>query len=259
MTTIAGDSVPQNLAEGSSSEFVLSCDALKVGYGDLAVGWGISLGVARGEVVALIGANGAGKTTTLLTLAGVLAPLEGKVLWEGLPSTVPLHLRARRGLAFIPQDRSVITTLSVRDNLRVGSAPEEIAVGLFPELERLMKRRAGLLSGGEQQILVLARALARQPKVVVVDELSLGLAPLVVERLVEALRTAAKGDTSVLVVEQNLVRALDLSDRFYLMRNGMIELGAASDTYRDRIEELAQRFMPIDVERQQPQTNGATT
>jgi branched-chain amino acid transport system ATP-binding protein len=221
-------------------EPVIECRELDVGYGALTAARSLSLMVGRGEVVALVGPNGAGKTTLLLTLVGELPALRGEVLWLGEPTTAALHVRARRGLAFIPEQKSLVMGLSVRNNLRLASAPEETVISLFPELAPLLNRRAGLLSGGEQQMVTLGRALARSPKAVIVDELSQGLAPLVAERLVAALRDAASNGVAVLVVEQNLTRALTLSDRFYLLRQGRIVLSDAADSYRSRITELAE-------------------
>jgi branched-chain amino acid transport system ATP-binding protein len=217
---------------------VLQTARLDVGYGSLVAARALDLHLAQGEVVALIGANGVGKTSTLLTLAGEIPALGGQVLWDGRPTADPLHVMARKGLAFIPDEKSVVASMSVKDNLRLGRASPEEAVELFPELGPLLGRRAGLLSGGEQQILSLARALVRSPRAVIVDELSLGLAPMVAGRLVEALRRAAAEGAAVLVVEQNLRRALALADRFYLMRGGRVELSADSKDYRDRVDEL---------------------
>ena len=179
--------------------------------------------MSAGEVVALFGANGAGKTTTLLAAAGVLPRMSGTVRWLGRATNSPLHRLARAGLALVPEERSVISTLSVADNLRLGRGGISGAVQHFPELEPLLPRRAGLLSGGEQQMLTIGRALASEPKALLVDELSLGLAPLVVERLLDAVRSAA--DTSgvaVLLVEQQARRALAVLDRWYLLSNGRI-------------------------------------
>lgn len=231
---------------------VLRAEELDVGYGKLRAARSLDLHVAAGEVVSLIGANGVGKTTTLLTLAGELPALGGRVRWEGRPITEPLHVRARRGLAFIPEERSVVATMSVRDNLRLGGVSTSDAIAIFPELGPLIGRRAGLLSGGEQQMLTLARALARSPKAVIVDELSLGLAPLVAERLVQALRDVAAGGVAVLVVEQNLGRTLALSDRFYLMRGGRIKLSARSADYRERTDELEQLLVGAAMNLENP-------
>jgi ABC-type branched-subunit amino acid transport system ATPase component len=210
---------------------VLAAVGLDAGYHGHPVVRGVDLFVRAGEVVALLGANGAGKTTTLLALAGELKPIAGEVWFDGKPTTSPLHRRARHGLGFITEERSVFPALSVRENLSVGRCDQDHALRLFPELKALLGRRAGLLSGGEQQMLTLARALARQPKVLIADELSLGLAPLAVARLHEALRHAADDDgIAVLMVEQHVRQALRVSDRAYLLRRGEIVIeGSAAE------------------------------
>jgi branched-chain amino acid transport system ATP-binding protein len=212
------------LGGGSGSDVpVLEVSGLSAGYGDLAAVRDVSLELRQGEVVALFGPNGAGKTSTLLATVGVLSPFGGEILWRGKPTRAPLHKLARSGLAFVPEERSIIRGLSVRDNLRLGSGPVDAALEIFPELSPLLRRQAGLLSGGEQQMLTLGRALAGQPAALLVDELSLGLAPLVVERLMRALRQAAdERGVAVLLVEQQARRALALADRWYLLNRGCI-------------------------------------
>lgn len=217
----------------------LSARSLVAGYGELAVVRGVDLEVHPGEIVALLGPNGAGKSTTLLTLAGELPPLGGELSWFGAPLTGPLHKRAAAGLGFVPEERSVIMSMSVRDNLLLGSGGIDPAVAVFPELGKLLDRRAGLLSGGEQQMLTLGRALAREPRVLLADELSLGLGPMVVDRLFEALRAAASTlDIGVLLVEQQARRALGASDRWYLMRRGELVAQGSSDGGLDDIQRL---------------------
>ncbi len=217
----------------------LEARGLSAGYGELQVVRDLDLVVHPGEIVALLGPNGAGKSTTLLTLAGELTPLAGDVEWFGAPFTGPLHRRATEGLAFVPEERSVIMSMSVRDNLLLGNGGIDPAVAVFPELGKLLDRRAGLLSGGEQQMLTLGRALARAPKVLLADELSLGLGPMVVDRLFAAIREAASTlGVGVLLVEQQARRALDASDRWYLMRRGEIVASGASDGGIDEIQRL---------------------
>jgi len=204
-------------------EPVLEAIDLTVGYGDLAAVRNVSLQICPGEVVALFGPNGAGKSTTLMALAGVLPCMSGEVRWRGRRTSSSLSRLAREGLFLVPEGRSVTTRLSVRDNLRLGGGGVANALEIFPELVRLLNRRAGLLSGGEQQILVLGRALAARPRVLLVDELSLGLAPLVVNRLLAAIRRAADEDQlAVLLVEQQARRALALADRWYLLSGGSV-------------------------------------
>jgi branched-chain amino acid transport system ATP-binding protein len=206
-----------------SSEAVLMVRDLSAGYGDLVAVRGVSYEVHRGEIVALFGANGAGKTTTLLATVGELPRLTGEVLWRGTATRKSLHALARDGLSFVPEAPSVIAGLTVLENLCIGRGPVEVALAHFPELEPLLARRAGLLSGGEQQILVMARALACEPDVLLLDELSLGLAPLIVDRLLGALREAAdRTGLGVVLVEQQARRALAVADRWYLLRNGEI-------------------------------------
>lgn len=217
----------------------LAAERLDAGYGEVVVVRGIDLHAHAGEIVALLGPNGSGKSTTLFTLAGELAPLAGEVRLWGEPTTEPLHRRARRGLAFVPEERSVLMSMSVRDNLLLGKGGVDGAVTIFPELSTLLDRRAGLLSGGEQQMLTLGRALATQPSILLVDELSLGLAPLVVDRLLAALRQAAsERGVAVILVEQQIRRALGVADRWYLMRRGAIVASGERGTAPESLEEV---------------------
>ncbi len=225
---------PRRPATAATDVPLVEARGLSAGYGELAAVRDLDLTVRPGEVVALLGANGAGKTTTLLALAGELKPLSGTVVWRGRPSTARLHRRARDGMAFVPEERSVFMQLTTDENLRLGRGSRERALNLFPELEPLLGRRAGLLSGGEQQILTLARALSGEPTLLLADELSLGLAPLVVDRLLRAVRNAADAGLGVLLVEQQVTRALDVADRVYLLRRGRVTFdGVPSDLARD--------------------------
>ncbi|OZG26321.1 ABC transporter ATP-binding protein [Williamsia sp. 1138] len=213
------------------AETVLDVHALTSGYGDLAAIREVSLTVGAGEVVALFGPNGAGKSTTLSAIVGVLPTMSGQVRWLGQQRPKSLTRFAREGLAFVPEGRSVISDLSVQDNLRLGSGGVDGAVAYFPELERLLPRPAGLLSGGEQQMLSLGRALATEPRVLLADEVSLGLAPIIVDRLFDAIKRASVDrGLAVLLVEQQPRRALAVADRWYLLRNGeMVGEGVATD------------------------------
>lgn len=218
---------------------------LSTGYAGVPVVRGLNLHVNAGEVVALLGPNGAGKTTTLLTISGLVPVIEGSVAVLGTEIRKGrAYAVARRGLAHVPEDRSLFYQLTVRENIRLGRRGGDIDVDrifdYFPELKKLLKRRAGLLSGGEQQMLALGRALASDPKVMLVDEMSLGLAPVIVERLLPVLRRIAdERGTAILIVEQHVHLALEVSDRAYVLTHGSLMLeGDAADlrTRRDLLE-----------------------
>jgi sulfate-transporting ATPase len=222
----------------SGSEPLIEARGLVAGYSGTPAVRDVDIAVHRGEVVALLGANGAGKTTTLMALAGELAPMSGSVHWRGRDASggrgfAALHRRARQGLAFVPEERSVFMELTAQENLRLGAGPAQAAVEVFPELSPLLGRRAGLLSGGEQQILTLARALAGEPALLLADELSLGLAPLVVERLLAAVRAAADAGLGVLLVEQHVARALEVADRILVLRLGELVFAGSPAELRD--------------------------
>ncbi|MFF0011201.1 ABC transporter ATP-binding protein [Streptomyces sp. NPDC005374] len=202
---------------------LIEARALSAGYGTQPVVRDLDLEVRPGEVVALLGPNGAGKTTTLRALSGDLAPMGGEVRWLGDAGRAPLHRRARQGLAYVGE-RAVFTRLDTADNLRVGRVPTRLALDLFPELEKRLNTGAGMLSGGEQQMLSLARALGRAPKLLLADELSLGLAPLVVDRLLRAVREAADRGLGALLVEQHVRKVLDIADRVYVLHRGRITM-----------------------------------
>jgi branched-chain amino acid transport system ATP-binding protein len=204
----------------------------------------LDLQIEAGEVVALLGPNGAGKTTTMLTLAGELRPISGEVLLGGKVSKSRLHRRARNGMSYVTEERSVFKGLTTRDNFRVAGLDPDKAVELFPELEKCMGVRGGLLSGGEQQMLTLARALARRPNLLLADELSLGLAPLLVDRLLQAVVEASREHgTAVLMIEQHAHKALRYADRAVVMRRGRVELAVTAEEARKRIGEVEQAYL----------------
>ncbi len=223
---------------------VVETRGLSAGYGAQAVISDINLVLHPGEVVGLFGANGAGKTTTMLALAGELMPMTGEVELHGEVTRDPLYRRAQNGLMFVTEEKSVIMGLTTRDNLRVGGVDIDIALGLFPELEKRINIMGGLLSGGEQQMLSLARALGRNPRILLADELSLGLAPIVVQRLLQAVRdAAAELGMAVLLVEQHVRQALKFADRAYIMRRGTVEISGTTAELMSRISEIEETYL----------------
>ena len=223
---------------------VVETRGLSAGYGPQAVISDINLVLHPGEVVGLFGANGAGKTTTMLALAGELMPMAGEVELHGEVTRDPLYRRAQNGLMFVTEEKSVIMGLTTRDNLRVGGVDIDIALGLFPELEKRINIMGGLLSGGEQQMLSLARALGRNPRILLADELSLGLAPIVVQRLLQAVRdAAAELGMAVLLVEQHVRQALKFADRAYIMRRGTVEISGTTTELMSRISDIEETYL----------------
>jgi branched-chain amino acid transport system ATP-binding protein len=237
---------------------LLDIVGLSSGYSGVSVVRNLDLHVDAGEVVALLGPNGAGKTTTLLTVSGILKVLEGSVDVLGEPTVFGSpHKVARRGLAHVPEDRSLFFGLTVQENLRLGlrgskstqAEGYEQALEMLPALRPLMGRRAGLLSGGEQQMLAMARALVSQPKLLLVDEMSLGLAPIIVERLLPLVRNIADSTgAGVLIVEQHVHLALEVADRAYVMSHGEIVLEGSAAELMERQDLLEASYLGGDLE-----------
>jgi branched-chain amino acid transport system ATP-binding protein len=222
----------------------LAAQDLRAGYGPVEVIRGVTFDVRPGEMVALLGPNGAGKTTLLQTLCGFVRPSAGEVLFGGEPSHVPPHRRAHRGLGYLGEDRHIFPGLTVAQNLKLVPNGVAGAVARFPELAALLRRRAGWLSGGEQQMLALGRALAAAPRVLLIDELSLGLAPLVRQRLLGMLRAAADHDhAAVLVVEQSAKAVLEVADRAMVLRRGEIVDEAPAQRWCHDLDHLADLYL----------------
>lgn len=219
---------------------MLEVKDLKVNYGMIQAIKGVSFHVEQGEVIALIGANGAGKTTILHTITGLLAPKEGSVLFEGTDITkIPAHKIVPMGMAHVPEGRRVFANLTVLQNLKMGAYTRkdkaEIQETLkmiyerFPRLEERQNQLAGTLSGGEQQMLAMGRALMSHPKIILMDEPSMGLSPIYVNEIFRIIQDVSKTGTTVLLVEQNAKKALAIADRAYVLETGKIVLeGEAS-------------------------------
>ena len=223
---------------------MLEVRGLQVAYGGIQAIKGIDLDVAAGEMVALIGANGAGKTTTLKALTGLIKPAAGRIKYNDIEITaLPTFRLVEMGLALVPEGRGIFGRLSVRENLELGAyrRRDDAVAGdleriyqMFPRLAERRAQTAGTLSGGEQQMLALGRALMSRPKLLLLDEPSMGLAPLMVQQIFEIIRNVAKEGITVLLVEQNARRALEISQRGYVMESGSIALsGAAAQLLAD--------------------------
>ena len=223
---------------------ILAARDLSAGYAGQPVVHDLDLEVQPGEVVCLLGPNGAGKTTTMLALSGELALIKGQVELDGQVTTAPLHKRARQGLAYVTEERSIFKGLSARDNLRCGGIDPAEALAIFPELEKRLDVRGGLLSGGEQQMLTLARALCRKPRLLLADELSLGLAPLVVDRLLQAVRSAAdENGTGAVIVEQHARKALKYADRAMVMVRGRVRMDLSASEARAQLADIESHYL----------------
>jgi branched-chain amino acid transport system ATP-binding protein len=231
---------------------LLEVSALTVGYGAVEVVHGIDLRVDRGEIVCLLGANGAGKTTTLLAISGLIPVRQGTVSFDGIPlAKRQPDAIVRSGLVQVPEDRSLFASLTVLENLQAATGDLkqiERVLGYFPALADISGRRASVLSGGEQQMLALARALALEPRLLVIDEMSLGLAPLIVESIFGVLRQiVADTGCSVLMVEQHVHLALQTADRAYVMSRGEIVRSGTAAEVEEALDEIRGSYLGASV------------
>ena len=227
------------------AETLLKVENLEVYYGVIRALKGISFEVNKGEIVSLIGANGAGKTTTLHTITGLIHPKNGSVHYKGRDITkVPAHKIVADGLVHVPEGRRIFQSLSVYDNLLMGAYTRKDKAGVeetmkkvfrdFPRLEERKKQLAGTLSGGEQQMLAMGRALLADPELIVLDEPSMGLSPLLVSEIFEIVKSFREAGKTVLLVEQNAKKAMSISDRVYVLETGSITMsGNASELIND--------------------------
>ena len=217
----------------SVADVLLSVEGLEAGYGEVQVLWGLSLQARRGKLTAIVGGNGAGKTTTLRAVAGTLTPWGGRVMLDGEDVTrVRSHIKAARGLALVPEGRQLFSMMSVAENLELGAFSSRSSrsyaerldqvYALFPRLAERARQRAGTLSGGEQQMVAIARGLMSDPQILIIDELSLGLAPVVVYQLLATLKQLKQNGLTILLVEQNVHLALAVSDYAYVVAEGRI-------------------------------------
>ena len=229
----------------SNGQPLLALDDVHVYYGNIAAVKGLTMTVMPGEIVTLIGSNGAGKSTTLRTISGLLRPRQGHVTFEGkrIDRTAADEI-VRRGIAQSPEGRRIFPRMTVSENLDLGAflrkdrdgivADRERVLELFPRLRERITQKAGTMSGGEQQMLAVARALMAKPKLLLLDEPSMGLAPVLVDLIFETISTIREGGTTVLLVEQNALAALRVADRAYVLESGLLNLeGSARELARD--------------------------
>ena len=223
------------------TEPLLRVEGLSVGYGEVQVLWDVSLEVMPGEIVALVGANGAGKSTLLSTISGLLQPLSGEIVFKGRPIAGASTRRiVELGIAHVPEGRRLFAAMSVRDQLLLGAfrrkdRPQVQAdltrvVELFPRIRDRLNALGGNLSGGEQQMVAIARGLMARPSLLMIDELSLGLAPVLVESLMESITELNRGGTSILIVEQDVQAALEVAARGYVLETGHVALSGSADS-----------------------------
>ena len=237
----------------AARETILTVEDLYTYYGLSQVLFGVSLQVARGECVCLLGRNGVGKTTTMRSIVGLTPPRRGRVVWKGRDvAGRPPYQIARAGMGFIPEDRRIFADLTVWENLDVASRggrngggwTVERVFDLFPKLRELMNRQGGFLSGGEQQMLTIARTLMGNPELLLLDEPSEGLAPLVVEHLKEQIARLKSDGLTILLAEQNIAFSLDLADRVYVLEKGHIRFDGTAREFRDN-DAVRQQYLAL--------------
>ena len=241
--------------ESNGSSAFLSVEGLKVGYGSLPVLYGIDMEVNEGETAVVLGLNGAGKTTTVLTLAGMMRPWEGRIVFDGEDVTkTPVEAMVKRGAVLVPEGRRVFPNLPVEENLRVGSwvrrrdrdfvdAQIERCYKYFPRLEERRKQIAGTLSGGEQQMLAISRGLMARPRLLMIDEASLGLAPVIVQQVLEVVREINEDGVTVILNEQN-VGSLRLADKAYVIQKGVLVYSGTAAELRES-KEMRREFLGV--------------
>jgi branched-chain amino acid transport system ATP-binding protein len=227
----------------AADDVLLVLDDVHTYYGQIHALQGISLEVRRGEIVTLIGANGAGKTTTLKTISGLLHPRQGKITFEGKDiSRTPAHQLVRAGIGHSPEGRRIFSRLTILENLKMGAftRPQDQIQGdldhvfeLFPRLKERIGQRGGSLSGGEQQMLAIGRAMMARPRVLLLDEPSLGLSPILVQQIFAIIQEINSGGTTILLVEQNALQALIVANRGYVLQTGQVALSGASADLRE--------------------------
>jgi len=231
----------------------LQVEAIDVFYGDVQAVWGVSFQVDAGEIVTLVGANGAGKTTTLRTLAGLLRPRAGRILFEGKDvAGLPANELVSRGIVLIPEARQLWSGMSVRDNLEMGAYTRgaraerhrtmQTVLEMFPILQKRLTQNAGTLSGGEQQMCAIGRGLMARPRLLMLDEPALGLAPMLVRQVFAALKEINGRGVTLLLVEQNVQHALRLAHRAYVLETGRVTLEGTSAALMDDVR-VRQRFL----------------
>ena len=229
------------------ADALLAVEALETGYGEVQVLWGVSLNAGRGRFTSIVGANGAGKTTMLRAIAGTITPWRGRVMFEGEDVTrLPTHAKAARGLALVPEARQLFTAMTVDENLQLGAFSKRAArkysdrldqvFSLFPRLAERRQQIAGTLSGGEQQMVAIARGLMSEPEILIIDEMSLGLAPVLVHQLFMTLKKLKEAGLTILLVEQNVHLAFAVSDYAYVIAEGRVVTEGAPATLAARPE-----------------------